>query len=118
MQEIRFKGLEDLEKKLKKNVKMDDVKKVVSANGVELTNRMTKEAEFKKGYKTETTKRSIPASSPELSDNGLTVTVGATTEYAEYLEVGTRFMEAQPFAAPAFNAQKKFFEKDMKKLVR
>lgn len=72
MAKIYFEGLEDLNKKLKKNVKMDTVKKVVNQNGIELTREMVKKAEFKKGYQTGTTKRSIALS---LENNGLTAVV-------------------------------------------
>lgn len=118
MVKIYFEGLEDLNKKLKKNVKMDTVKRTIQGNGKELLDKATKNAEFKKGYQTGTTKRSIPAAGPEISNGGLTVTIGATTEYAEYVENGTRFMEAQPFVGPAFNIQKEIFKKDMKKFVK
>ena len=43
--------------------------------------------------------------------------VEPTAEYAPYVELGTRFMEAQPYLGPAFNEQKEKFKKDMKKLV-
>lgn len=125
MAKIYFEGLEDLNKKLKKNVKMDTVKRTIQGNGKELLDKATKNAEFKGHYKGKkfitpsgTTQRSIPAAGPEISNGGLTVTVGATTEYAEYVENGTRFMEAQPFVGPAFNIQKEIFKKDMKKLVK
>ena len=115
MAKIYFEGLEDLNKKLKKNVKMDTVKKVVNQNGIELTREMVKKAEFKKGYQTGTTKRSIALS---LENNGLTAVVEPATEYSPYLEYGTRFMEAQPFVGPAFNIQKGSFKSNMKKLVK
>jgi len=40
------------------------------------------------------------------------------TEYASYVEFGTRFMEAQPYMKPAFEKQSKQFRKDMNELVR
>lgn len=52
-----------------------------------------------------------------MKDNGLTAESGPTTEYAEYLEYGTRFMEAQPFIKPAFDKQAEKFKRDMKKLT-
>ncbi len=112
---IRIEGLEDLQKALRKNANMDDVKKVVNQNGSQLQRKMQRKADFKKGYQTGTTKRSI---SLNVKDNGLTAEVGASTEYAEYLEFGTRFMEAQPFVKPALEEQKPQFESDLKKLVK
>ena len=44
-----LEGLEKLSNKLKKNIKMADVKRVVSTNGAELTNKMTRNANFVKG---------------------------------------------------------------------
>lgn len=111
---IRIEGLEELQKKLKKNANMDDVKKVVRHNGSQLQQKIQQKADFKKGYQTGTTKRSV---SLEIKDNGLTAESGAATEYAEYLEFGTRFMEAQPFVKPALEEQSKKFESDLKKLV-
>ena len=43
--------------------------------------------------------------------------VEPTAEYGPYDELGTRFMEAQPYLKPAFDDQKERFKKDMKKLV-
>ena len=54
----------------------------------------------------------------EISPNGLKATVEPKTEYAAYVELGTRKMEAQPYLKPAFEEQKKQFEKDLQKLVR
>lgn len=112
---IRIEGLNDLQKKLKKNIKIDDVKRVVKQNGTELDSKIVKNAEFKKGYQTGTTKRSIALS---LENNGLTAVVEPVTEYSPYLEYGTRFMEAQPFVGLGYTQQKEIFKKDMKKLVK
>lgn len=112
---FEFKGLDDLQKALKENATMNDVKKVVAKNGSDLQSKIQENAEFTKGYQTGTTKRSVNL---EIADNGLTASSEPMTEYAPYLEYGTRFMDAQPFVKPAFDEQKKKFEKDMKKLVR
>lgn len=115
MANIKFDGLEDLQKKLRQNVSLNDVKRVVRQNGAELESEIIKNADFSKGYQTGTTKRSTTL---EIKDNGLTADAGPTTEYAPYLEYGTRFMEAQPFVKPAFEVQKNKFKSDLKKLVR
>lgn len=117
MGEIEIKGLDKLQKKLKKNVKMADVKKVVKFHGGQLAERMkaqTKQS-FKKGYSTGDTANSINA---VIARDGLEARVGPTTDYAEYVEYGTRFMEAEPFVKPALDAQKDKFKSDLKKLVR
>lgn len=115
MARIKLEGLTELQNKLKKNVKMDDVRKVVRKNGAEMARKMVTNADFDKGYQTGTTKRSINL---EMENSGLTASAGATTEYAEYLEYGTRFMDAQPFVKPAFDEQKEKFKKDMSKLTK
>ena len=112
---IRVEGLEELQKKLKKNANMDDVKKVVRHNGSQLQQKIQQKADFKKGYQTGATKRSV---SLDIKDGGLTAESGPTTEYAEYLEFGTRFMDAQPFVKPALEEQSKKFESDLQKLVK
>ena len=48
----------------------------------------------------------------------MTAEVGPTTDYAYYVEFGTRKMEAEPFVKPAWEEQKEQFEKDMQKLVK
>lgn len=112
---IKVKGLDKLQKALKDNVTLDDVKRVVKHNGSALHRKMQAEADFTKGYATGATKRSIGL---EIQDSGLTANVKPTTEYSPYLEYGTRYMEAQPFVRPAFNEQKEKFKQDMQKLVR
>lgn len=115
MARIKIDGLEELEKKLKANVTLNDVRRVVRRNGSELQKKMQTKADFKMGYQTGTTKRSIGL---EINDSGMTADVGPETEYAPYLEYGTRFMEAQPFVRPALEEQAVQFKSDMQKLVR
>lgn len=115
MAAIKVEGLEKLMKALKDNVTMDDVKRVVRHNGSQLQRKMQTNADFKKGYQTGTTKRSIGL---EIQDSGFTAESGPETEYSPYLEYGTRFMDAQPFVKPAYDEQKQKFKRDMDKLVK
>lgn len=115
MAKIKIEGLEELEKKLKANATLDDVKRVVRQNGAELQKKIQDKADFTKGYQTGTTKRSVGL---EITDGGFTADSGPTTEYAPYVEYGTRFMEAQPFVRPALEEQAAQFKSDMQKLVR
>ena len=110
MADIKIVGLEKLQKKLKQNVQMEDVKKVVRHNGAEMQAKAQQKAPVDTGY----LKRSIGI---EFTDGGMTAEVEPTADYAPYVELGTRFMEAQPYLGPAFNEQKEKFKKDMKKLV-
>lgn len=127
MARIKLEGLTELQNKLKKNVKMDDVRKVVRKNGADMANKMIRNADFKGHYEWEsgkgkvfkkptgTTKRSINL---DITDGGMTALAEPTTEYSPYLEHGTRFMNAQPFVKPAFDEQKEKFKKDMSKLTK
>lgn len=112
---IKVKGLDKLQKALKENVKLDDVKRVVRKNGSDLQDRMQDKADFKKGYQTGQTKRSIGL---EIKDNGFTADVGPETDYSHYVEYGTRFMDAQPFVRPAYEEQKEKFKRDLSRLMR
>lgn len=124
---IEIEGLKELQKQLKKNADMSDVKRIVRKNGSELQRKMQDKADFKGHFAWEKgkgmvhvsptgeTKRSIGI---DIKDDGFTAEVGPTTEYAEYLEFGTRFMEAQPFAQPALDEQAPKFINDLQKLVR
>ena len=115
MATIHVEGLDELRKALKKNVTMDDVKRVVRHHGAGLQSTMMNKADFKKGYQTGATKRSIQL---EITDGGFTAEVEPTTHYSPYLEYGTRKMEAQPFVRPALDEQKPKFINDMQKLVK
>ena len=127
MARIRIEGLDDLQNALKQNATLEDVKKVVRHHGSQMNRKMHQNADFKghwawekgngKVFKkaTGTTKRSIHL---EMKDGGLTAECGPTTEYAPYVEHGTRFMSAQPFVKPAYDEQKELFKSDMQKLVR
>lgn len=110
MGDIKIVGMEKLQKKLKKNVQMDDVKRVVRHNGAEMQTKAQQNAPVDTG----TLKRSIGL---EITDSGMTAEVEPTADYAPYVELGTRFMDAQPYLGPAFKDQKEKFKKDMKKLV-
>ena len=112
---IKVDGLDKLQKALKSNVTLDDVKQVVKHNGQQLQRKIQGNADFKKGYQTGTTKRSVGL---EIKDGGMTAESAPETEYSPYLEYGTRFMEAQPFVRPAYNEQKAKFKSDMQRLVK
>lgn len=121
MGDIKIVGMEKLQKKLKQNVRMDDVKRQVRKHGAEMQTKAqrnapvgTPESTGVPGYVGGTLKRSIGI---DITDGGMTAEVEPTAEYAPYVELGTRFMEAQPYLAPAFRDQAGQFRKDMKKLV-
>ena len=114
---MKFVGLDELQRGLILRSKLEKAKQTVLINGDELNKRMKAQTKiaFVKGYSKGDTAGSINTT---IKDDGLTAVVGATTEYGEYVERGTRFMEAEPFAKPAFNAQKQIFNSDLRKLVK
>ncbi len=69
MAKVEIRGLDKLQKKLKKNCSLEDVKTVVLKNGMDMQNKTVKNAVFTKGYSTGTTKRSIRG---ETRDGGFT----------------------------------------------
>lgn len=117
MGEIKIKGIDKLQKKLRENMKLEAVKNVVRFHGGQLAERMKAQTQqsFKKGYSKGDTASSINV---RITDGGLEARVRPTTNYAEYVEHGTRFMEAEPFVKPAFDVQKERFKYSMKKFVR
>src|SRR5690625_6286945 len=100
---MRLRGADELIGALHKRADLGLVKKTVKLNGTELERSMKRNASFDKGYQTGETKRSINLT---LEEDGMTARVGPTTHYSPYLELGTRFMEAQPFVGPSFHSQK------------
>lgn len=126
MAKIKIVGMEKLQKKLQKNVNMSEVKHQVKKHGSQMQTQAQRNADFKGHYEyqkgqgkvfvppTGNLRRNI---SLDITDGGMTAEVEPTAEYSAYVELGTRFMEAQPYLGPAFNEQKEKFKKDMKKLV-
>lgn len=108
---ITIVGMEKLEKKLKKNTDLSAVRTVVKKNGSEMQTKAQKHAPVDTG----TLKRSI---SLKVADAGMTAEVEPKVHYGAYVELGTRFMKAQPYLKPAFDEQKGKFKQDMDKLVR
>lgn len=122
MPKIRVIGLKELQKALNTEEAQAEIKKIVRHNGAELQSKAQQKADFKGHYEgnkfvppTGNLKRSIGL---EITDGGYTAEVEPMAEYAGYVEVGTRFMEAQPYLKPAYEEQVKQFKSDMQKLVR
>lgn len=105
---FEFSGADALLKKLKKMANHDDIKQAVKINTTELAKGAVRNAPVDTGH----LKRTIV---PELTD--LVGKVKATAEYAPYVELGTRFMAAQPFISPAFMVQRIQFINDLKRIM-
>jgi len=122
MSSIKIIGLEKLQKKLKKNCNLNDVKKVVAHRGSNLQTQAQENAPVGTpastgipGYVGGTLKRSIGL---ELENGGMTAEVEPTADYAEYVECGTRYMDEQPFLKPALDNVGIKFKSDLKKLMK
>lgn len=107
---VKIVGITQLQKKLKQNANMSEVKQKVREHGSAVQTRSQKTVPVDTG----TLKRSIRLA---IKDNGLTSEVSANTDYAGYVEFGTRYMDAQPYMRPAYNAQKDKFKEDIEKLA-
>lgn len=116
---VSISGIDVLKKKLKENASLDDVKRIVHEKTADLDREMQRIASpgaaFKKGYSVGHLKQTIKVIK---RDNGLTGEVGPTAEYAPYLEYGTRFMKAEPFAKPALDKVGPEFIAELQKLCK
>lgn len=108
---VKLKGVQELQRKLKKNMDMTAVKKAVKLNGSE----MSKTAKEYVPVDTGTLKRSIRL---DIQANGSTAKVSANTDYAGYVEYGTRFQTPKLYMAGAFDNQKEKFKKDIDRLMK
>ena len=108
---IAFQGLNELQQGLIRRSHLEAAKTVVMKNGSSLQEQAQRNAPVDTG----TLKRSIGL---EIKDSGLTAVSGPTVHYGEYVERGTRFMEAQPYMKPALHTVSAQFNADLKKLVR
>lgn len=106
-----IKGEKALLKQLRKSAKMQDVKDAVKLNGSDMQNKAMRSVPVDTGN----LKRSLTL---EEGNNGLSARVYSNAEYSEYVEKGTRFMDAQPYMKPSFLQQKILFYKDLLRLVK
>lgn len=130
MADVRFelKGLEKLQKKLQKVAKMEEMERIIEKHGAEMQRKaIINASKFRGHYEgrgknkhfvkpTGATKRSISVNSSKVGRFKYKVAPG--TNYAAYVELGTRKMSAQPFIKPAFDNQKEEFKKDLERLVK
>lgn len=114
---IIIKGTDSLTKSLSKIKDLDFARNTIKKHGAKLQKKVKQNATpgviFVKGYATGETKRSTELN---IIDSGLTAKVTPNTEYAAYLEYGTRFMDAEPFVKPALDSIKDGFLKDLEKM--
>lgn len=108
---MKITGADALKKKLRQNATLSDVKHIVKSNTTSMNSKMQNLASVDTGNM----KRSITS---EITDGGLSGTTQPHTDYAGYVEYGTRFQEAQPFVKPAFEEQKKVFLNDLNRIMK
>lgn len=108
---VRLEGFEELQARLKKNVKLENVKVVVQYHG----SQMQQTAHDLAPNRTGQLQRSI---THEERDGGFTAEIAPHTNYAAYVEYGTRYMAAQPYMRPAFMQQSERFKSDLAKLMK
>lgn len=108
---MKITGADALKKKLRQNATLSDIKHIVKSNTVNMNSKMQNLAPVDTGNM----KRSITS---ELTDGGLTGTTQPHTDYAGYVEYGTRFQEEQSFVRPAFEEQKKVFINDLNRIMK
>ena len=108
---VKLVGVEAIQGKLRKNVNLSDVKRVVATNGAELTRNSQRLAPVDTG-------RLAGSINMSIEDGGMTSVTRDGVHYGKYLDLGTRFMSAQPFMTPAHNLQAEKFKRDMSMLVK
>ena len=127
MPDITLEGDVELQKAIAKKIKLEEMKRIIKRHGYQLQQKAQRNAKFKGHYEWKAGKGWVKVkptdylkSKIELdySADGLTATVEPTAEYAAYVELGTRFMDAQPYLKPAFEEQKKKVKQDLNKLVK
>lgn len=111
MASVSWKGMDQLQNLMQEKAKLNAVKKLVKLNGSELQQKAMQRVPVDTG----TLKRSIRL---DMEADGLRARVTANTEYAAYVEWGTRFMTARPYMRPSEREQQAQFESDLKRLVK
>ncbi|MFC3212725.1 HK97-gp10 family putative phage morphogenesis protein [Planomicrobium okeanokoites] len=109
---VRLSGMDVLIMQLEGGARIEEAaKKIVKRR----TSEMNRLAQRKAPVDTGELRRSITS---VYTDNGMTGQVSAGMHYSPYVEYGTRFMTAQPFMRPAYQATKAEFITDLERLVR
>lgn len=96
---VKVVGTDIVISKLKRIRSLDSVKKAITDFAPEATDTMKSNEVFIKGYSTGLTEE---RTTNTVRKDGLEVEIGTDTPYATYVENGTRFMDAEPFALPTY----------------
>lgn len=124
---LKLEGMDELLRALnKKKVAGPKLKQVVMRNGTKLHQAAQRKAVFKGHYAwvkgkgrifvkpTGNLRRNIRL---RIEDGGYTAKVRAGAEYSGYVELGTRYMAAQPYLQPALNEIEGQFKGDLEALI-
>lgn len=108
---MEMKGLNKFQKRMLKTKAhlAPNIKKCVQQACIDVQERAKENAPRRTGYLGDNIEVSVLDS--------YTGEVTATADYAEYVELGTRFMEPQPFMKPAVDAVEHEFIKNLKKAL-
>lgn len=109
--EVSFSGIEEFARKLDKIARMEDAQKVVQQH----TARLAQLSSIAVPVQSGTLKRSMQTS---ITGNGLVGTVWFATDYAPYVEYGTRWFIGRRYLGSPFMIEKMRFLEDMRRLVR
>lgn len=108
---FKLVGLEEIQGKLRQNVEMEDVQRVVKTNGAELTRNAMRLAPVDTG-------RLAGSINLSLEDGGLTAVTRDGVHYGKYVDLGTRYQIPNGFMTSSYKLQAEKFKRDMSMLVK
>lgn len=111
MSEIKIQGADQLVKNISQRVGRSKVDNVVKKNTANLQTEMQRRAAVDTGF----LKRSMTI---DFMPGRMTGSVDVGAEYGAYVNYGTRFMAAQPFAAPSLQKVQPMFINDLRNLIK
>ena len=106
---LKFRGINEFSKALKDVASVGKVRNVVTQNTAELLSTAQRTSPVDTGFM----RRSH---SMNISRDGFEGTVGVGAEYANNVNEGTRYQNAQPWFTTSYNKQEPIFIRDMKKV--
>ena len=117
MANIKIEGIEKLVGELKDNVTLNDVKRVVAQNGARLNRQMKAQTTkaYVKGYSIGDTASSIGLA---IENGGMRAVCALGTDYAWYVEYGTRYMAPEPIVEPSLDIVGRQFISDLTRLKK
>ena len=108
---IDIEGADELVRAIRNRLGADRVVPVIRKNTSQAQAKAMRLAAVDTGFM----KRSITM---RIDISGLAGYIVAGADYSPYVEIGTRYMSAQPFMLPAAREQAPIFLSDLKNLIR